>query len=192
MADPARTVDDGAVTTLIVDVATAALVLTLAVLVGLRALGRVRRFAVRTQDRIDLLRPRLLPPGPRRDAALLRRRLREELACTRAMLAAAPEGLVFRADARELLGELAASAASLDADLAALERFADPVQLRAGLAVVAPQARQWIETSYSARQTLLRTAAEDRDRELGRLADRVAQQAAAAAAYRHGGRGLSI
>jgi hypothetical protein len=118
--------------------------------------------------------------------------LRQELASTTAMLSGAPDGLVFRADARAVLHELTEMGVALDNDLRAVEQFADTGQQHTALALVAPQARQLIETSYSARQTILRTSTEDRDRQLTRLRDQVDQQSAAAAVYRHGGRDLTV
>lgn len=153
---------------------------------------RLRRTVRAWQARVRAVRSQFLPPGPRRDARTLRCRLQEELRCTRDMLSSAPGGLVFRADARELLAELGTAGAAIDAELRAVEGFADSRQQRAALQVLAPQAEQLISTSYTARQTLLRTSVEDRDRQLGRLSDHVAQQAAAAEIYRNGGRGLSV
>lgn len=153
---------------------------------------RLRRTIRSWQARVRAVRSQFLPPGPRRDARTLRCRLQDEIRCTREMLTGAPGGLVFRADAREVLAELGAAGAAIDAELRAVEGFADSRQQRAALEVLAPQAEQLITTSYTARQTLLRTSVEDRDRQLARLSDYVAQQAAAAELYRNGKRGLSV
>ena len=133
-----------------------------------------------------------MAPGPRRDAIMLRRRLARELLYTQTMLAAAPDGLIFRADAEAVLRELTEMAAGLDTDLRAIECFADARQQRAGLAVVTPQVQQLIDTSYSARQIIVRTSAEDRSRRLTRVCSHVAQQEEAAALYRQGGRDLTV
>jgi hypothetical protein len=159
----------------------------------------VRRLFRRTGRRIGgwqlrllEIRAHLLPIGPRRDAARLRYRLHAELRATGHMLEAAPQGLVFRADAATLLQELASTAAALDGELAAIERFMDPAQQRAAIATVRPQIEDLIETTYSARQTILRTAVEDRSKQLAQLRNRVATQAAALETYRKNGRELSL
>lgn len=171
---------------------TGAVVLALILLAAGFIAFRLRRTIRAWQARVRAVRSQFLPPGPRRDARTLRCRLQDEIQCTREMLSRAPEGLVFRADAREVLAELGAAGAAIDAELRAVEGFADSRQQRAALEVLAPQAEQLIRTSYTARQTLLRTSVEDRDRQLARLSDYVAQQAAAAELYRNGKRGLSV
>jgi hypothetical protein len=186
---PAR--DDEDVTTLAVAGAVAVL-LALAGFALWRFTRRLRRTAQVWRQTYEAARVRWLPPGPQREAALLRHRLRQEVICTTAMLTEAPDGMIFRADARAVLQELTEMAVAVESDLRAIERFADTGQQRAALAVVAPQARQLIDTSYSARQTILRTSAEDRDRQLTRLRAQVDQQSAAAKAYRHGGRDLIV
>jgi hypothetical protein len=138
------------------------------------------------------VRSRFLPPGPRRDAARLRCRLHAELRATRDMLQTAPQGLIFRADAAALLSDLASTAATMDGELAAIERFIDPRQQRVALDTVTPQVSQLIETTYSARHTILRTAVEDRARHLSELRDSVATQAQALDNYRQNGRELSL
>ena len=138
------------------------------------------------------LRANFLPPGPRRNAARLRYRLGTELRATRDMLRQAPQGLVFRADAGSLLGELAATAMQLDTELAAIERFLDPVHQQEALTTVSDQVDQLIETTYAARHTILRTAAEDRIRHLATLRDNVAVQATALNNYQRQRRQPSI
>ncbi|HEY7010582.1 MAG TPA: hypothetical protein VH395_16655 [Jatrophihabitantaceae bacterium] len=145
---------------------------------------RFGRSAAVWRGRMIGLRGSFLPAGPQRDVATLRRTLQHELGCTQDMLAQAPDGQIFRADARAVLDELVAAGAELDADLRNIERFADPVQQRDALATVTPQVEQVITTCYTARQTILRTAVEDRDRNLSRLSAYVAQQADAATNYR--------
>jgi hypothetical protein len=142
--------------------------------------------------RVTELRTRLLPPGPRRDVARLRCRLHAELRATHDMLAAAPQGLIFRADANTVLAEVSATAAALDRELAAVARFIDPGQQRAAFSTLSPQVAQLIATSYTARQTIIRTAVEDRSRQLATLRDNVAQQAAALDTYKRNGRELSL
>ncbi len=152
----------------------------------------LRRVVRGVRHRVADLRPRLLPPGPRRDAAALRGTLQAEMQATRDMLASAPDGYVFRADATALLQELATNAATVDTELAAIERFLDPAQQRRALAALAPQAQQLIDTTYSARHTILRTAAEDRARRLAALEATVAAQAAALDAYKQTDRELRL
>ena len=183
--------DDGEVTYLAVGLAVLVLI-CLACFIVWWVTRRVRQAALVWQQAFLAARVRWMPPSPRRDVAVLREQLRQELRYTTAMLTAAPAGMIFRADAQAVLHELTEMAQALDTDMRAIEQFADPAQQKAALAVVAPQARQLIETSYSARQTILRTSAEDRDRQLTRLRDQVDQQSAAAAAYRHGGRDLAV
>lgn len=161
-------------------VVVALLVLALvATLLVRRAVRRAGRRMGSWLWRLFELRANVLPPGPRRDAARLRCRLDSELRATTDMLRRAPQGLIFRADATALLGDLNAAARELDGELAAIERFLDPAQQRAALAAIAGQVDQVIATTYAARQTILRTAAEDRIRHLAALRDNVDVQAAA-------------
>lgn len=146
----------------------------------------------RMRRRVAGWRRSLVPPGPRRDAITLRARLDAELRATRDMLEAAPQGVVFRADAGTILSELATTAAALDQELAAIERFIDPAQQRVALATITPQVNRVIDTTYTARHTILRTAVEDRDRALTALESDVAKQATALDHYRHDGRELSL
>jgi hypothetical protein len=166
--------------------------LALLVVGGIVAVRRARRRIGRWRVRLLELRTRFLPPGPRRDAARLRFRLHAELRATGEMLEAAPQGVIFRADATAVLQELASTAAVMDGELAAIERFLDPAQQRVALDTVAPQVMELIETTYSARQTILRTAAEDRVRRLSQLGADVAAQAAALETYRRDGRELRL
>ena len=76
--------------------------------------------------------------------------------------------------------------------LASIQTFPDPAQQLAALAPVAPQVVQLIDTCYSARQTMLRTAALDRDRTLSSLSASLAHQSAALATYERPGRDLTI
>jgi hypothetical protein len=168
---------------------TVLVILVVLALVGVLVLRRVVR---RVRRGVSDLRPRLLPPGPRRDAATLRRTLQAEMRATRDMLAHAPDGYVFRADATALLQELADNAATVDAELAAIERFIDAAQQRRALGALAPQAQRLIDATYSARHTILRTAAEDRARRLAALEATVAAQAAALDAYRRSDRQLRL
>jgi hypothetical protein len=183
--------DDGEVTTLAV-IGAIAVLLALVGLAVWRLARRIRQVLLAWHEVYLNNRVRWLPPGPQREAGMLRQRLHHELACTTAMLNEAPAGMIFRADARAVLQEITEMATAVERDLRAIERFADATQQRAALTVVAPQARQLIETSYSARQTILRTSAEDRDRQMARLRAQVDQQEAAARVYRHGGRDLIV
>lgn len=153
-----------------------------------RAGRRVGGWGVRLLE----LRSHVLPAGPRRDAARLRYRLHAELRATRDMLERAPEGLIFRASAAAVLQELADTAAAIDRELVAIERFIDTAQQRAALSAVKPQVNDVIATTYSARQTILRTAVEDRTRRIAALKDSVATQAAALENYQRNGDGLSL
>jgi hypothetical protein len=157
-----------------------------------QAFRRARRHVGGWQWRLLGVRTYLRPPGPRREVARLRGRLHAELHATRDMLAHAPQGLIFRADASAVLMELASTAADLDAELAAIERFIDPKQQQKALVTVTAQVEQLIETTYTARQTILGTAVQDRVRRLAALHDRVATQAAAADTYRRGSQELNL
>jgi hypothetical protein len=170
-------------TTIAVLAIIAVIVFALGALSVWRVLRRVRRYARVSLARVASVRSQWLPPGPRRDAANLRRSLIYELDCTRGMLTAAPDGQVFRADAVTVLRDLTAAGAALERDLRNIERFADPAQQQAALATVEPQVTKLIETSYSARQTILTTAARDRERQLGAVSAYVAQQAQSADTY---------
>jgi hypothetical protein len=152
----------------------------------------VRRTVAHGRRRALELRPRFLPPGPRRDAAILRQQLATELRTTRQMFTAGPNSRIFRADPTAVLAEAAEFAAQLDDDLATIEAFPDRAQQRAALATVTPQVVQLIDTIYSARQTMLRTAVMDRDRELNRLSKSVAYEAASLGNYERAGRDLTI
>jgi hypothetical protein len=163
-----------------------------AFLLARRAVRRARRRVSGWQYRLFEVRSRVLPPGPRRDAARLRSRLRGELHATQDMLGQAPQGLIFRADASAVLAELAGAAAELDAELAAIERFLNPAQQQKALTAVAAQVEQLIETTYTARHTILRTAVQDRARRLSALHDTVVTQAAAADKYQRHGHELNL
>ena len=161
------------------------IVLMVLVALALRwSVRRARRRVSGWRSRVLEARTSLLSPGPRRDAAKLRGRLQAELRATRDMLQNAPQGLIFRADATAVLGEVTATAAELDAELAAIERFLDPVQQQAALSTVTAQVEQLIAATYTARHTILRTAVQDRTRQLARLSDEIAVQASAADTYR--------
>jgi len=177
------------------------IVVALGVLVALLLIGALAvRWVIRRagrriggwRSRFVEVRSRFQPPGPGRDAGRLRGRLLAELRATRDMLQAAPQGLIFRADAAAVLRELSATAIAIDGELAAIERFIDPTQQRNALEMVRPQAEQLIATTYSARQTVLRTAVEDRTRQLSTLRDSVAAQAAALDTYQKHGRELTL
>jgi hypothetical protein len=157
-----------------------------------RRLRRLRRRFTAARARIFELQARVQPPGPRRDADLLRHRLQAEIRATREMLTDRPDGLIFRADAAVVLHELTTTATGLDRELEAIGRFLDVNQQRAAFATLRPQADQLIETTYVARQTALRTAAEDRSRRIAGLQADVARQAAALETYRRSDRELQL
>jgi hypothetical protein len=122
-------------------------------------------------------------PGPSRDVLRLRQRLADEVRSTANMVAAAPDRRVFQADASTVLAEITAAARPLDAALADIATFRDPGQQRVAVATVAPQVEQVIETCYTVRQTMLRTAVADRSGQLNLLRANVAQEADALAIY---------
>ncbi|SDJ09723.1 hypothetical protein SAMN05444157_1718 [Frankineae bacterium MT45] len=167
-------------TTLAIIAITTFAVMSLALFVGLRLVLRSMRHL---RARMLGARSYVTAPGPRRDAITLRRRLAEEMHSSRQMLTTAPEARMFQAQAAPVLIEILTTAGGLDAELAEIERFVDGTQQRAALAVVAPQVQQLIDTSYAARQTILRTAAADRERDLASLRDVVANEAASLASY---------
>lgn len=172
-----------------------ALFVLLCIVVAVAARRRLRRLRRRVADmrgRIFELRARVLPPGPRRDAELLRHRLQSEMRSTREMLESAPDGLIFRADATVVLQELTTTAVAVDRELAAVTRFLDVAEQRSALAALRPQAEQLIATTYTARQTILRTAAEDRARRIAALQADVARQAAALDVYKQTDRQLHL
>jgi hypothetical protein len=169
-----------------------ALIVIGAMIVALRVIrGASRRIGGWHARYLDM-HTRFLPPGPRRDAARLRYRLNAELAATTEMLTTAPQGRIFRADAAAVLQDLVIAAGALDTELAAIERFMDAGQQRNALATITPQVQQLIDMTYSARQTILRTAAEDRTRQLSDLRASVAAQAAALQAYQRRDGELSL
>ena len=172
--------------------AVAAAVLVLTALVAWRLVRRAGRRFGRWETRFLDLRSQFLSPGPRRDANRLRVRLHAEMRATRDLLATAPQGLIFRADAAGVLRELTTTADALDGELLAVERFLDHGQQRAALDALAPQVEQVIGMTYTARRTVLQTAAEDRVRHLSALHDNVTSQATALETYRRNGRELSL
>jgi hypothetical protein len=172
------------VAVVVVSLVCALVVVVVVALAARRMFRRVRRRIDALVGRAGEVRTRFLPPGPHREAALLRQRLHAELRATRDMLEAAPDGLIFRADAGSVLHELVTVAVDVDRELRAVERFLDPAQQRAALKTVRPQAEQLIDTTYTARHTVLSTAATDRGRHLATLHADVTRQAAALDRYR--------
>jgi hypothetical protein len=133
-----------------------------------------------------------LMPGPGRDTARLRRDLRKEVEAADVMLSRAKDGRLFIADARALIDDLKINAAAVDADLASIQDYADRTQQRSALDALGPQVAKLIQTSYLARQTMLRTEIADRERHLTDLNDHVERQAAAFKIYRRGAHGLDL
>ena len=138
------------------------------------------------------LQPRALRPGPGRDVARLRRDLGQEVEAADVMLSRAKDGRLFIADARALLDELKTNAAAVDADLASVQDYADMAQQRSALDELRPQVARLIQTSYLARQTMLRTEIADRERRLTDLHEHVERQAAALEIYRRAANGLDL
>lgn len=177
---------------LIALLAAGAVVCAIAALVAMRVVRQVRRLIAGCRHQVAEIRIRLLAPGPRRDAAVLRQRLVDEVRSTSRVLAATPDCLIFQADPALVLADLTTVATALDEALASIQTFPDLAQQRAALAPVEPQVAQLIDACYSARQTMLRTAALDRDRTLTSLSTSVADQADALARYERGRRELTI
>lgn len=175
-----------------ITVAVLVVLVTVSALLVRRTVRRARRRLGAWQRRVLELRGYLLPPGPRRDAARLRGRLDAELRATREMLQHAPHGLIFRADAAAVLADLTSTAADLDGELSAIERFLDPAQQQQALTSVSAQVEDLITATYTARHTILRTAGQDRAKHLAALRDDIAAQATAADRYRQTGRELNL
>ena len=167
-------------------------VLMICIVLGWLGLRLVRRAVAQGRRRALEFRSTFLPPGPRRDAAALRQQLAAELRSTQRTLATAPDARVFQADPTRILAEAAGYAAQLDHELAMIETFPDHAQQHAALAAIRPQVHKLIETIYTARHTMLRTAASDRERGLTSLNQSVAREAAALHIYEQTERDLSI
>lgn len=154
--------------------------------------GYSRRQIVQARGRIDEARARTLAPGPRRDAALLRQQLNAEVRAARQQLAAPDAGPVFQADARAVLAGIGTAAARLDEALRQVDTLPDRIQQRTALADLAPQVGRLVDTSRSARETMLRTARLDRERDLEALHDAVAREADALHTYERTRNDLSL
>jgi hypothetical protein len=152
----------------------------------------VRRAIAHGKRRALEFRSNLLPPGPRRDAAVLRQQLAAELRSTQQTLAGVPNGRIFQADAARVLAEAAGYAAQLDHELGMIETFPDRGQQHAALERIRPQVSTLIEAIYSARHTMLQTAAADRERGLSSLRDTVAHEATSLRNYEQSKRDLSL
>ena len=162
-----------------------------ATLVVWRVYRRVRRWRG-WHGGVAAFRSRTPRPGPARDVARLRRDLRDEVEAADVMLSRAKDGRLFVADARALLDDLKLNAAAVDADLASIQDYADVTQQRSALDALAPQVARLIQTSYLARQTMLRTEIADRERHLTDLSEHVERQAEALKIYRQGSHGLDL
>lgn len=169
-----------------------AIVLVIGAVLGWLGFRLVRRAIGHGRRRALELRSNFLPPGPRRDAVALRHQLAAELSSTQRTLAAVPNARIFQADPARVLAEAAEYAADLDHELAMIETFPDRVQQHAALDSIRPQVLKLIETIYSARHTMLRTAASDRERGLTSLSESVAHEAASLRNYEQAKRDLSI
>jgi hypothetical protein len=155
------------------------------------------RITRKTRDAVDRVRVRaqiaqtkLMPSGPRRDAALLRQRLDAQVRAARAVLGA-PDGRVFRADAPTVLAEITASATELDTALASISRMTESQQ-REALQAITPQVDGLITTTDTACRTLLRTRAETRSGQLAALADGIDFEAASLETYERDRNDLSL
>ncbi len=165
--------------------------LLIATLIVWRVYRRIRRWQV-WDGGVAAIRLRALPPGPGRDIARLRRDLREEVEAADVMLSRAKDGRLFIVDARAIVDDLKINAASVDADLASIQDYADVTQQRSALDGLGPQVARLIQTSYLARQTMLQTEVADRERNLRDLSEHVERQAAALKIYRQGAHGLDL
>ena len=166
------------------------LVLT-ATLIVWRAYRRIRRWQGWHRG-AAAIHSRALLPGPGRDIARLRRDLSTEVEAADVMLSRAKDGRLFIVDARALIDELKINAAAVDADLASIQDYADTTQQRSALDALRPQVAKLIQTSYLARQTMLKTEIADRERHLTDLSEHVERQAAALKIYRRGAQGLDL
>ena len=151
-----------------------------------------RRAVTHGRRRAVEFRARFAPPGPRRDAAVLRQQLAAELRITRQMFAAAPNTRIFQADPVAVLAEATTFAQQLDHELALIESYPDRARQQAALALISPQVVQLIDTIYSARLTMLRTAALDRTKGLAGLSESVAREADSLRNYEQAKRDLTI
>lgn len=191
--------DDGTDTTFWVQfltpgvlLAVGAVVLVL-LLVGGFVLWRVWRRAKRSGavDRALLaVRAQALPPGPARELAELRRRLRAGVdglaqAIARADAEGRPAG-----DMPALLRRVRRVAESVDGDLRAVERGRDPDWQRAELAALGREVDQLLASVGRARDALAQTAAADREPRLHAIRAEVDDQVAALDAYRRAYREL--
>lgn len=172
-------------------VALGILAVAVGALVTWRLVRRARRGLDYMRRRSAEARIRFLPPGPRRDAAVLRLDLAAEIRAARELFAT-KSGRIFRADAGVVLADLTAAAADLDDALRIIDTLPDRAQQRAALTSVLPQVRQLIDTSSSARRTMMRTAELDRERKLQSLSTSIAHQADALATYERASTELSI
>ena len=101
-------------------------------------------------------------------------------------------GPVFQADARAVLAGIGTAAARLDEALRHVDTLPDRVQQRTALADLAPQVGRLVDTSRSARETMLRTARLDRERDLEALHEAVAREADALHTYERTRNDLSL
>lgn len=175
--------------TLIVVLLIVALCVTGAV-VAWRVTRRTRDAVDRVRIRAQIAQTKLMPSGPRRDAALLRQRLDAQVRAARAVLGA-PDGQIFRADAPSVLAEITASAGELDTSLAGIEKMTD-AQQREALPVITPQVEQLIATTDTACRTLLRTRAETRSGQLDALSSGIDFEAASLETYERERNDLSL
>lgn len=166
-------------------------VLLTGTLIVRRVYRRVRRWPGWHRG-VAAIGSRSLRPGPGRDIARLRRDLREEVEAADLALSRSKHGRLFVGDAGTLVEELKVNAASVDADLAGIQGYADATQQRRALDALAPQVARLIQTSYLARQTMLQTEIADRERHLMDLTEDVERHAAALETYRRAANVLDL
>lgn len=167
------------------------LVLLLVVaLVVWRVYRRARRSGALERGLLAV-RAQALPPGPARELAELRRRLRGGVeGVERAVTLAELQGTPVAGDMRLLVGNLRRVAASMDADLQAVERGRDPQRQRAELANLGKEVGLLLAAAGRARDALALTAAADREVQLRQVTAEVDDQVAALDAYRQAYREL--
>jgi hypothetical protein len=176
---------------LVIGLILAALVVSSGVLLGRRAYRRVSGVGTELTERTSQWARAVADPSFAQ-VSRLRRRLYSELRAMEDVLLEAGDGRVFTADGRTVLARLKESAAELDSELRAVADYLDPDRRAAATAVLKPQVEQLVAATYSARQTILETAAQDRSRRLDGLSADIQREADALARYRNSSGGLSL
>jgi hypothetical protein len=179
------------VSVLLIGFVLVALVLSSGVVLGRRAYRRLSEFGSGMTERTATWARTVGDPSAAQ-VSRLRRRLYGEVRAVEAALAQGGDGRVFVADGQMMLARLQQSAADLDTELRAVADYLEPERRAAAVAVLRPQVEQLIDATYSARQTILETAAQDRTQRLDSLSADIQREADALARYRNSTRDLSI